>query len=511
MNRFYRRLISAFLLQVLAAPLMAADYDLVINNGRVMDPETKLDAVRNVGIKNGIITKISQEKLSGKEVIDAKNHVVAPGFIDTHFHGMDAFGMKLMARDGVTTALELEIGAYPVEDFYNWKAGKSQLNYGASVGHAAIRLGVPLKLDPKGDILYSGFLKEAIHDGGSEWNTKPVNSAQKKEILDKIEDGLKQGGLGIGFPIGYYTVVGADDVMQAAALARKYNQFITSHVRYLSQVPPSGYIGLEEMLTVASINKVPFLMHHLPSNCLGKTTPCIELLRAAREIGLNVAAEFYPYTFASSIVGADYLAEGFEDRIGMDVSKIINIATQKPLTTEDMAKLRKEAPDTQIIFYSMTDEQMMASFREPGLWVGSDNMPFVATGSEPISWDTPYGQGSAHPRAAGTHARVLRLNREKNIVPMMEAIAKLSYHQAKWLEPMVPDMRKRGRIQEGAVADITIFDPQKVTDNADWAPGKNSLPSTGIPYVIVNGTVVVNDSKVQKVFPGQPIRNAIVK
>jgi len=154
---------------------------------------------------------------------------------------------------------------------------------------------------------------------------------------------------------------------------------------------------------------------------------------------------------------------------------------------------------------------MMASFREPGFWVGSDNMPFVPTGMEPISWDTPYGYGSAHPRAAGAHARVLRLNREKKIIPMMEAIAKLTYHQAKWLEPMVPDMRKRGRIQEGAVADITIFDPEKVTDNADWAPGKNSLPSTGIPYVIVNGTVVVKDSKVLKVFPGQPIRNDIKK
>ena len=510
MNSSYRLLILSLLVQILAAPAMAADYDLVINNGRVMDPETKLDAVRNVGIRNGVITRISEKQLNGKEVIDARNHVVAPGFIDTHFHGMDDFGMKLMARDGVTTALELEIGAYPVEDFYDWKAGKSQLNYGASVGHAAIRLSVPLGLDPKGDILFSGFLKEAIHDGGSEWNTKPVNAAQKKEVLAKIEDGLKKGGLGIGFPIGYYTVVGADDVMDAAALAGQYKQFITSHVRYLSQVPPSGYIGLEEMLTVASMNKVPFLMHHLPSNCLGKTGACIELLRKARENGLDVAGEFYPYTFASSIVGADYLAPGFEDHIGMDVSKIVNIATQQPLTSEDMEKLRREAPDTQVIFYSMTDEQMMASFREPGLWVGCDNMPFVPTGEEPLSWDSPYGYGSAHPRAAGTHARVLRLNREKEIVTLMEAIAKLSYHQAKWLEPMVPDMRKRGRIQEGAIADITIFDPQTVMDNADWAPGKNSLPSTGIPYVIVNGTLVVKDSEVLRVFPGQPIRNAIV-
>jgi len=211
-----------------------------------------------------------------------------------------------------------------------------------------------------------------------------------------------------------------------------------------------------------------------------------------------------------SIVGADYLAVGFEDRIGMDVSKIVNIATQEPLTRDSIKELRKEAPGTQVIFYSMTEDQMMAAFKEPGFWVGCDNMPFVPSGKEPLTWDSPYGYGNAHPRASGAHARLLRLNREKKIIPLMEAIAKLSYYQAKWLDPMVPDLRKRGRIQEGAVADITIFDPKNVTDNADWAPGKNSLPSTGIPYVIVNGAIVVKDSKVLKVFPSQPIRNPVL-
>ena len=93
----------------------------------------------------------------------------------------------------------------------------------------------------------------------------------------------------------------------------------------------------------------------------------------------------------------------------------------------------------------------------------------------------------------------------------MEAIAKLSYLQAKFLEDMVPDMKLRGRLKSGSVADITIFDPATVTDNATFDQGKNSLPSTGIPHVIVNGTVVVKDSKVLKgVYPGQPIRNAVL-
>jgi len=100
---------------------------------------------------------------------------------------------------------------------------------------------------------------------------------------------------------------------------------------------------------------------------------------------------------------------------------------------------------------------------------------------------------------------------EQKVIPLMEAIDKLSYLQAKWLDPMVPDMRHRGRLQKGAVADITIFDADAVKDTADWKEGMNSLPSEGIPYVIVNGTVVVKDFKVLKdVYSGQPIRNAVL-
>jgi len=488
------------------------DYDLVITNGRVMDPETKSDAVANVGIKDGVITAITDKALTGRDTIDATGHVVAPGFIDTHLHGQDPYGIKLMLRDGLTTALELETGSYPVQDFYAWKAGKAQTNYGTSVGHAWIRLSVPLGLDPKGDGLYSGFIQESIDDGGPAWNSMPVDSAQEAEILAKVEDGLKQGGLGIGFPIGYYVTVRSPDVMEAAALAKKYHSFITSHVRYLSSVPPSGYLGAEEMMTVAQLNDVPLLLHHVPSNCLAGTDACLAMIRQARARGMSVAGEFYPYTFASSIAGADYLAPGFEERMGMDVSGVVEIATQQKQTTESFAKMRQTAPGTQVIFYSMTDAEMMAAFKEPGVWVGADNMPFVPSGTEPITWDSPYGYGSAHPRAAGSHARVLRLARETQAITLMEAIAKLSYYQAQWLGPMVADLQKRGRIQKGAIADITIFDPETVTDNADWAPGKNSLPSTGIPYVIVNGTVVVRNSEVLKdVYPGQPIRNTVVE
>src|SRR5882762_4448459 len=124
---------------VFAAPAFAEDYDVVLDGGRVMDPETGIDAVRNVGITQGRITRISPEKLAGKRVLDAKGLVVAPGFIDLHQHGQDAASGLLKAFDGVTTALEMEIGVPSVAEFLQKKAGHSLINYGTTASHPAAR------------------------------------------------------------------------------------------------------------------------------------------------------------------------------------------------------------------------------------------------------------------------------------------------------------------------------------------------------------------------------------
>src|SRR3989475_3992923 len=129
-------------------------YDLVIANGRVMDPESGLDAVRNLGIRSGKIAAVSSGPLEGKQTIDAKGLVVAPGFIDLHQHGQDAENYAVKAADGVTTALELEVGVADVDRWYEEREGKALINYGASVGHIAVRMAVmhdPGGLLPSGD------------------------------------------------------------------------------------------------------------------------------------------------------------------------------------------------------------------------------------------------------------------------------------------------------------------------------------------------------------------------
>jgi N-acyl-D-aspartate/D-glutamate deacylase len=164
-----------------------------------------------------------------------------------------------------------------------------------------------------------------------------------------------------------------------------------------------------------------------------------------------------------------------------------------------------------MIMHHIKHVDMMKALTDPYSFVGSDAFPYIDVKGASLPWDSPYDSGLGHPRGAGTHAKVLRLVRETGAITVMDAVAKLSYFPARFVEDMVPDFRVRGRIQPGMVADITIFDPATVTDNSDYPAGKGALPSTGIPYVIVNGTIVVKDSKVLKgVYPGQPIRNPVL-
>ncbi len=143
----------------------------------------------------------------------------------------------------------------------------------------------------------------------------------------------------------------------------------------------------------------------------------------------------------------------------------------------------------------------------PHMTVAGDQMPPTDADGNPLDWDDPYEAYVGHPRTAGAHAATLRLAREHN-VPLMHMIAQNSYWAAKHLgDTGLEAMQIRGRMQEGMVADITIFNPETVTDNATYKIGSNGLPSTGIPFVLVNGVVIVRDSRVAEgVFPGQPIR-----
>src|ERR1700719_2608548 len=155
----------------------AADeaYDIAILNGRVMDPESGLDAVRNVGIRAGKIAVISESPLHGKTTIDAKGLVVAPGFIDLHEHGQEPRNYQFQARDGVTTSLELEAGPDDVDRWYAAREGKALINFGVSIGHIPVRTKV--LGDPQGGLLPTG---EAAHRAASPEEFAKIMAAMEK-------------------------------------------------------------------------------------------------------------------------------------------------------------------------------------------------------------------------------------------------------------------------------------------------------------------------------------------
>jgi hypothetical protein len=505
-----KRLIATILvLSAFAVPALAEDYDLVINNGRVMDPETMLDATMNVGVKDGRIAKITADAITGTETIDATGLVVAPGFIDTHFHSVDPFGMKLAARNGVTSPLDMEAGVWNVAAYYDAKDGKWPLNYGATVSHERARMIVldGMNFDGPTDALtaFQDRAKSLDGDNVAGWSTVRPNLDQLNEISRLMDEQMRQGAIGASSLVGYArSGVTTYELYEFQRVAARYGRVAAAHQRFHGNVGnPQAALGFDEMFTNAVVLDGPLMMCHDNDQDWWEIE---EKLAIARKKGMNMWSEYYPYAAASSNVGAEYLApEIFEDNMHYSYKdQVYDPSQDKYLSKEEVLQLRKDDPGRTIVIQLPPRKAWLPLWlRMPHMTVASDAM-WMDGGRDA---DFPFEDFKGHPRTAGSHAAVLRMGRE-NGVPLMFTLSQLSYWSAKHLgDTGLKAMQERGRMQEGMVADITIFDPETVTDHATFKDGENGLPSTGIPYVLVSGVPVVRDSVFQKdVFPGQPVR-----
>lgn len=495
------------------------EFDVVIMNGRVMDPETNFDGVRNVGVLDGKIALITEESISGKETIDATGHVVAPGFIDFHNHIVNIpFGQRLALRDGVTTPLDMEGGAYPIDMWYAALEGRSQTNYGATVSTAGVREKIA---NPDYDTNSGSFIKDVTNPDTTsnpdlQFATLLATSEELEQMRQMFTEGVKQGGLGIGAIPGYMTEgTKSEETIMWQQVAGEYGLATYIHGRFSSQMPPTtGILGTQEFLANVGVYGGGLFVHHVHQQTLDLTAAVLDLIEDAQNKGMNVLAEIYPYYQGQTIVSADFLKpENYQRNMGRDYGDLIEITNMKPLTKERYEEMLETSPQAQVIMGGISEEGMLSALADPRTVVGSDAPPMVipATGKSAMDFDVPFDAVSGHPRAAGTHAKVLRLVREKDLMPMMLAVSKMSYMLADWLEENgAKAMSQKGRLQVGKDADITIFNPETVTDNSTFEQG--ALPSTGIPYVMVNGTIVVKDSKVlEGVYPGKPIKNDLVQ
>lgn len=493
---------------------LAAPYDVVINNGRVMDPETGFDAVRNVGIRDGRIETISVDTLEGKRAIDAAGLVVAPGFIDTHFHSMDEFATKAALRDGVTSGMDLESGASDIKQWYRDKKGKWQINYGVTASHIATRIKV---LDPEVKVSKpmdaangKQYLNQAAADGVAGWSTVRANADQLNAIARIIDEELRQGALGVGLPIAYAARgTTSYEIFEMQKAAARYGRLASVHTRYHldSQTPTEAPIAFDEVFTNAMLLGAPLLLAH--NNDYGWEEN-EEKLQLARAKGLNMWSEHYPYTAGSTFVSADFLRpEMWLDKYGFRYEDTLyHPESDRFLNRELYDEMVEKNPGTFVIVFMPPRKNWMKNWlRMPHMTVGSDGMQGVGSDGKLLPWNADYSAFTGHPRTVGARAKTLRLAREEG-VPLMHTLSQLSYWSAKHLgDAGITAMQQRGRVQEGMVADLALFDPDNVTDHADYKAGENGLPSTGIPWVLVNGKIVVEDSKVLRgVRAGQPIR-----
>ncbi|MEP6731307.1 MAG: amidohydrolase family protein [bacterium] len=479
---------------IAAAPAFAqraAPLDIVFVGGRVLDPESGLDAVRTVGVSGGRVVLVSADKSipTARDTVDAKGLVVAPGFIDLHSHGQDAVNYGFLARDGVTTALELEIGAYPVSAWYASRVGKARINFGASVGHPGARRAM---LDA--DSTAEGV--EVISAVGH-FVRDPIPTAKLSELDARLATGLREGALGVGMGINYTPAATRDEVRHAFVVAAEHHVPVFVHLRSAGLIEGAGGIaGVQEVIADAAATGAALHVVHVTSMGLGATPTLLALIDGARARGMDVTTEAYPYIAGATMLQSAMFDPGFQERLGMTYGDILWPATGERLTAESFAKYRKEGGLA--ILFMIPEAAADQAYRDPHVMVASDG-GFRITEGKPVG----------HPRSAGTHARVLgRFVRERHVISLMDAVRKMTLLPARRLEAMDPAMKRKGRVRVGADADLTIFDPARVIDKSTFENAAQY--SDGIEHVLVNGTFVVRKGElVPNALPGRAIRRSL--
>ncbi len=457
--------------------LQAQQFDVAIEHGRVMDPETSLDAVRNVGIKNGKIARISTETLAGRQTIEATGLVVSPGFIDVHQHGQDLASQRVKAFDGVTSALEMEIGVPDVAAFLKSKQDHALINYGTTASHVAARslvFGNPLQGD-------------TILPKSGPATDQAATRQQIEQMQARIDEELDEGALGVGMGIQYVPGATRLEVINMFRLAAKRKMPVYTHIRSFGKTEPGSDIeSVEEVIGAAAISGAALHIVHINSTCLADTLECISLVEGARARGLDVTTEAYPYIAGMTAINSALFNPGWREKLGIEYSNLVIPETGEHLTKERFEELHKSSKQQWVLIFANTQEMVDKTIPNPLIMIASD-------GAE------------GHPRNAGTFSRVLaQYVREKKTVNLMDAIRKMSLMPAEMLERSTSAAHAKGRLQEGADADIVVFDPQTITDRSTFE--KPMEPSVGVHYLLVGGTPLIADGKmIANVYPGHAI------
>jgi dihydroorotase len=465
---------------------------LVVANGRVIDPESGLDAVRYVGIRSGTIAAISEQAIQGRETIDANGLVVAPGFIDLHSHGQDRRDALLQAQDGVTTAVDMEAGVYPVAAWYRSREGKAPIHFGASAGHRSARVyikhGIEIGHQP------TDHAHPEVVTTLRAWQDDPASPEEVAKLTDLLDRALDDGALGIGVQPAYTPGARHDEIFRVFELAARRGATVFVHIRSAGEIEPRSSVeAFQEVLADAAASGASLHMVHVTGSGLRQTPLILSMIEGARKHGLDVSVEAYPYTAGSARLAAATFDGDWQHELGISYSDLQWAETGERLTKQTFEKYRKQTGWA--IIHDIPEDIADTAIKHPLVMIASDAIPF----------DT----GGEHPRGAGTFSRVLgHYVRERGLLSLTDGLRKMTLMPAQRLEGFVPAMKNKGRLRVGADADLTVFNPATIIDKGTYE--KPMQPSSGIEHVIVSGTFVVKAGRpVEGAFPGRPVRNAV--
>ena len=462
-------------------------HDLLIKNGRIVDPESNTDAQRHIAVDNGRISVIEDiwgSKLQGSCEIDATGLIVSPGFIDLHAHGQDTENYRVQAMDGVTTSLELEIGTADVDEWYEIRKDKAPINFGVSSGHIPARISV----------MEDGFSlipsKDAAH--------RPANKEEQKHILETIRVGLNRGGLAVGFGLQYTPAASRTEIIEAFKIAKTFSAPCHVHIRGMGNPPDKGnklgaIESIQEVIANATITGAALHVVHISSVGLSVTENLLDIVQDARVNGLDVTTECYPYSAGMTLIESAIFDDGWQENLEVTYENLLWPSTGETLSESSFAKYRSQGGMVVVNF--IPESSMIASVTSPLTSIATDG------------W---LKNSKGHPRTSGSYAKLLSEYVRKNkTMTLMDAIRKSSLMPAQRLEKRAPDFLRKGRLKVGADADICIFDPVRVVDNSTYS--NPSATSTGFNYVLVNGVPLVTEGVIKdNMLPGKPARAPIV-
>ena len=441
----------------------------------MIDPETGYDRVANVGIDGTTITAISEAQLTGRETINAENRVVAPGFIDMISYDPNKYGIWFKIADGVTTNLGMHGMLMTAERFFSTYEGKSPCHYGGAYDNYYMR-----------------------SDGGQKiGGSSPASAAQIDALEDDIETQLHQGWIGASFSPEYSPGVTDEEISRQMAVAAKYGLPSFFHGRYSTDVPPDDNAKtLQEILDLGrQTGSGVHVMHITSTGGTFQMAQSLDTLQKARDNDkLDVTACLYPYNFWATYIRSARFSSGWQERFHITYNDLVVPGTGERLTKQSFDKYRA-SENKLVAAYAIPDADVVTALQSKFTMVGSDAI------LEPAN--------NNHPRAAGCFSRTLGYYaRDQKTLSLIDALAKMTILPAKRLETKAPALRKKGRLQQGADADITIFDPNTVADRS--TVDNPAQESAGIDYVLVLGQVVKSPEGLHKdVLPGQPIKSEI--